>query len=151
MNKEVWKEIPGYTDYEVSNHGRLMSKKRGFPKILNGAIYTTEGGSVFRKYTLSRGMPAKPETIFGHTLVFWVFAGYRPKRWEKISHKNRDTMDNRFENLELRTNSVVQGEVNSILQACKNRGVKLADFLHAISQDADELIDAFLLKQKIHE
>ena len=117
--------------------------------MIKGSIYTTTGGSVFRKYTLTRGMPAKQEAIFAHTLVFWVFSGYRPKRWEKISHKNWDTLDNRFENLELRTNSVVQREVSSILRTCKNRGVKLGDFLHAISEDADNLITAFILKQRI--
>jgi len=96
-------------------------------------------------------MPAKSETIFAHTLVFWVFSGYRPNRGENIFHTNRDTLDNRYENLELRTNSEVQREISRIKQACKNRGVKLGDFLHAISEDADILINVFIHRQKIHE
>lgn len=28
MEKEVWKTIKGYSDYEISNHGRVKSKRR---------------------------------------------------------------------------------------------------------------------------
>ena len=41
MNKEKWREIPGYDgDYEVSNLGRVRSYKRRKPTILSGGVKT---------------------------------------------------------------------------------------------------------------
>ena len=38
--KEEWKSIEGYADYEVSNHGRVKSRKRLMTKILKEGIYS---------------------------------------------------------------------------------------------------------------
>ncbi len=151
MTKEVWKQVPGYPEYEVSNRGRLISRKTGIAKNLNGSLIISPGGSAYRRFTLVKGCPAKPKGFHAHTLVFWAFFGFRPVRGEYVAHKNLDTLDNRLENLELRKRPAITPEIRNIKQACIARGVKYREFLQAISEDADELIDAFLFKQKIHE
>jgi len=150
MTKEVWKQIPGYPDYAVSDHGSLISKKTGRPELIIGSVIKYSGGSVFRKYSLSRGQPVRKKIFFAHTLVLWVFAGIRKGQGEYIAHKNRDTLDNRLENLEIRRTPAYSQELKNIKRACSARGVKFGDFLYAVSEDVDELILAFVHMQRIN-
>lgn len=150
MSKEVWKEVPGYPEYEVSNRGRLISRKTGIAKNLNGSLIISPGGSAYRRFTLVKGCPAKPKGFYAHTLVFWAFSGFRPARGEYVAHKNMDTLDNRLENLELRKRPAITPVIRNIKRACAARGIEYREFLQAISEDVDELIAVFDIRQKLH-
>jgi len=94
--KEEWKEIEGYPDYEISNHGRVKSHKR-FPSII-------------LKQTLNRGYPfillynKKRITIDIHVLVWEHFGSniYRPNRHKLvIDHIDENPGNNRIDNLRI--------------------------------------------------
>ena len=100
MEKEIWKDIPGYEGaYQVSSLGRVRSLDRQI---------TTKTG-------ITRNMPGKvlsPGVYDGHTavvlgrrrfhpvhhLVAVTFLGPRPSGMQ-ICHTNGDPADNRVENL----------------------------------------------------
>lgn len=72
---EVWKDIPGYLGYQVSDFGRVRSFRRGKPKIL--------------KHWFADGYPYVSPRVNGktlkrsvHSLVALVFIGPRPDGYE---------------------------------------------------------------------
>lgn len=108
MEKEVWKDIPGYEgEYQASTLGRIKSLKRtavsknwhtGKPfyrtvpeRILKPGRYCKCGhvSVILRKET--NGKPV-------HQLVMRTFVGEPPKGME-VLHINGDSTDNRMSNL----------------------------------------------------
>lgn len=97
---EVFKPIPGFNGYEVSDQGNVRSldrwiERNGKPAKLRGRILR------FRKHPQGyRGVSlpgGKQPTV--HSLVLLAFEGPRPKgMW--INHVNGDKADNRLINLE---------------------------------------------------
>lgn len=86
---EVWKIIPDYPKYEVSNYGRVRSftgKKNG--KLLKNTI--TNGGY------LQVNLQGKTKLV--HTLVLLTFEGERPEGKE-TRHLNGNQKDNTLTNL----------------------------------------------------
>ncbi len=91
MTEEIWKDIPNFDDYQVSNLGRVKSFKRKKPIILKGGInqgypyvlLRNQGESVARRV---------------HRLVLSAFVGPCPDGMESC-HNNDIKNDNRLENL----------------------------------------------------
>jgi hypothetical protein len=90
---EIWKDIPGFLDYQVSNLGRVKSLKREKEKILKPQKRTKGYLCVgLRSYKL------KPKFIDIHRLVLMSFVGMPPQGME-CDHINRVRDDNRLDNL----------------------------------------------------
>lgn len=103
--KEIWKEISNFSDYEVSNLGRVKSKKRivttkqnkKYPvkeKILKPQINNKTG---YMQYALIKNK--KKITKLAHILVAETFLNKTNDNLE-INHKDENKLNNRLDNLE---------------------------------------------------
>ena len=97
---EIWKTIPNYEDYQVSNLGNVKSLKWGKERILKGAL-----GS-YGYYEVNLLKDKKQKSFRIHKLVAMAFLGHIPDGTHKIvvDHINNVRIDNRLENLQLITN-----------------------------------------------
>ncbi len=90
---EKWKDIPGYSDYQVSSLGALRSRKSGEWQSLKPTP-DSDG------YLLIRPFPdvGKCKTLKVHHLVLHAFVGVRPDGMI-CCHNNNVKCDNRVSNL----------------------------------------------------
>jgi len=89
---EVWKNIPDYDNYEVSNLGNVRSKR----KLLKPSI-NVFGYAVLSMY--NKGIKKQWKV---HQLVALCFLGYRFENHSiVIDHINENKSDNRLENIQL--------------------------------------------------
>lgn len=108
---ERWKNIPGYPGYQVSNLGRVRSfrhkNRRGVdrssevePLILKPDSRGPKNGTKYPSVILNFGpdIPRDRRTV--HQLVWQAFMGDIPHGMN-IDHINRNTFDNRLENLRI--------------------------------------------------
>ncbi len=119
MIKEIFKQIPGYEDYVVSDLGTIKSLKSGRKRILKGGI----GSGGYRQIMVKRSYPSFHSTRYtvGH-LILLAFVGPCPIGKE-TSHLNGNKLDDRLENLaweshsenNQRTDSRGEGNGNSYL------------------------------------
>lgn len=116
MNKEIWKDIPGYEGlYQASSLGRIRSMdrevfcKNGQVRFYKGQIrkLTNSTGEDLR-VNLSKDGRFQPYTV--HRLIMLTFKGERPNDYD-ICHGNGDYTDNRLENLRYDTRSQNQIDV----------------------------------------
>lgn len=109
--EEIWKDIPGYNGFQVSDSGRVKKlayttkKNNGSPlykpeKILTTSI--TKKGYVRVELCLG-GLNKKPFTV--HRLVMYAFKGLPPEGMDQINHRDGDKTNNRPDNLEWSNNS----------------------------------------------
>lgn len=95
--KEIFKTIPNYPDYEVSNLGRVKSLKHGKERILKP--FTNASG--YLMVSLSDG---NYESLKIHRLMAIVFLGYIPNGNKiVVDHINNIKTDNRLSNLQVIT------------------------------------------------
>jgi len=92
MNKEIWKDIPGYENkYQASDMGRVRNKKTNhilkFDKKICGSGYHNV---VFGN--------KKSEMI--HRIICKTFHGIPKNKKMTVNHINGNKLDNRSENLE---------------------------------------------------
>jgi len=95
--KEIWKPIKDFPDYEVSNLGRIKSYKRVAPwkdPLISDGSISKEG---YYRVTLFR--QSKPSHFLVHRLVLETFVGPCPLGCQ-TNHKNGIKIDNRLKNLE---------------------------------------------------
>lgn len=98
---EIWKDIPGFSSYQVSNQGRIRSRASRWP-VKSGAVREWR----LRKTRLDyKGYPrvalcrhGKNRHIRVHRLVLGAFVGPCPPGHEAC-HRNGIKHDNRPENL----------------------------------------------------
>jgi hypothetical protein len=98
---EVWKKIPGFENYEVSNLGNVKSFKYGKERILKNRI---NKDGYYRINLSNKG--EKQKTFQLHQLVAIAFLNHKPNgnNGLVVDHINNIKTDNRLENLQLITN-----------------------------------------------
>lgn len=96
---EVWKNIEGYKDYQVSNLGNVKSLKYGKERVLKGGI-NSRG---YHCIGLCVNGIQKERTI--HQLVAIHFLNHIPSGQELvIDHIDGNKKNNRLDNLQILTN-----------------------------------------------
>ena len=96
--KEIWKTIPEWEDYEVSNFGMIRSLKCKTIKQLKTAI-NSSGYSLVHFYK-----KGKSKTFQVHQIVALVFLNHKPEGMKLvIDHIDSNKQNNRIENLRIVT------------------------------------------------
>jgi hypothetical protein len=95
LKKEIWKEIKEYTDYSISNYGRIKSfKKNKNGKILK--LYKNNDGYFCIKLYKNN----KSKTFKIHNIVANEFIPNQSNNLYEINHIDENKENNYFENLE---------------------------------------------------
>jgi len=99
LDGEIWKDIDGYFDYQVSNFGRIKSLKFGKEKILKSG---KSGNNGYLFVNLYKNGKKKPKSV--HKLEFETFNNYKLKKSECLHHIDKNKLDNDLDNFELMVN-----------------------------------------------
>lgn len=118
MESEIWKSIPGYLHYEVSNLGRIRSSKKA--SILGLHILKPRSDKDgYLRITLYQN--SKKVDLYVHVLVLTTFAGPKPKDFQ-CAHNNGISSDNNINNL--RWVSQIENEADKVRHGTANIGMK---------------------------
>lgn len=91
---EIWKQIPGFSNYEASTVGNVRNKKK------QELSQTNLGGGYPRTKIINDNKESKAMTF--HQLIALTFIP-NPEQKPTVNHKNHNKLDNRIENLEWAT------------------------------------------------
>ena len=95
-NTEIWKEVKGYPDYQISNMGRVKSFKNNSSKLLK----MVEGSNGYSRITLQN---EKSFNFRIHILIISHFGIPKPSPIHQCNHKDGDKSNNWNTNLEWMT------------------------------------------------
>ena len=131
MEKEIWKDIPGYIGvYQVSNLGRVRSLDRfvergnkGFFKEGQIQKLQNNGNGYLYKQLKYKG---KHRNFYIHRLVLMVFVGERPDGMV-ICHKDGDITNNKLSNLRYDTPS--ENNIDQFRQGSRKNVLKIEEVL----------------------
>jgi hypothetical protein len=108
---EIWKDVNGYENYQVSNFGIVKSKQRFVSHFAGGKRIKKEKILKLIKdkdgyyRVMIYDYKVKPKSISIHQLVAMCFLNHKPnKNTLVVNHINFNKTDNRLENLEIVTN-----------------------------------------------
>lgn len=93
----MWKRIPKYDDYEISNKGKIRRAIKGYNKPAKFVLKWDIGRDGYAQVTLSKKGQLFRTKI--HRLVLLTFFGPCPKNME-CNHKDGNKLNNCIENLE---------------------------------------------------
>ena len=97
MKDEIWKDIENCTNYQVSNYGRIKSKRRKF--IKERILVTGPGKNTGKYHTCSiYDNNGKHLTPYVHRLVAKHFIP-NPENKPEVNHKDRNHSNNHVSNL----------------------------------------------------
>jgi len=132
INTEIWKEINGYSNYEISSNGNIKNKKT--KKILKSSV---KSGYLCLSLTDDNG---NRKSLKIHRLVGLNFI-QNPENKETINHKNHNRLDNNVDNLEWSTTT----EQNNHKQKCKKEVQELVSSraVWRIDKDTNENIELY--------
>jgi hypothetical protein len=98
LPEEQWRVIVDFPDYDISNCGRVVSRRRGMPRLLSMRPMGGGRPGALRYFQVALyGRDGRVERHVAH-LVLEAFTGPRPEGME-ARHLNSDPQDNRLENL----------------------------------------------------
>lgn len=103
MTREIWKAIPDWPEYKVSNHARVKRVVPSKKNYWNNHILSPgRAGPMGYKYVhLHRDR--KQYTHYIHALMLQAFRGPRPSPEYDASHEDGDHLNNVLSNLKWRT------------------------------------------------
>jgi hypothetical protein len=90
--EEIWKDIPGFEGYQISNLGRIKYFK--WKKL--SITYGTKNEKGYYGFNLIKNKKKYFKGV--HTLVLLAFVG-EPKKGQECDHINRNPSDNCVQNL----------------------------------------------------
>lgn len=93
VGEEIWKDIPGFPDYQASDRGRIRSRKSGAWQVLRLTPHSKTGYLVVSPRVGSRYIARSV-----HRLVARAFLGEANGR--DVNHINGNKHDDRLQNLE---------------------------------------------------
>lgn len=94
---EIWKKIPGYPNYEISNSGRIKRIKRGRhtqPGKILKPILNKDG-----YYVACLVENKLSQTMTIHYLVMIAFLPPKPEHYDQARHLDGDRLNNNVSNL----------------------------------------------------
>ena len=111
--EEIWKQVPEFENYEVSNQGRVRKKEcviiysngavcRHKERLLNPDNLNYNGKGYDKRVTLSKNN--KQKRIFVHRLVCFMFIENKHNK-KFVNHKDGNPSNNNVDNLEWCTSS----------------------------------------------
>tara|TARA_R110002111_G_scaffold129973_2_gene194779 strand:+ start:100 stop:687 length:588 start_codon:yes stop_codon:yes gene_type:complete len=106
--EEVWRVIPKFSDYEISNHGRIRSKERVKKYKSGRTMHLKSKLKSLRKHPKNDFMmtdliddKGKRRTVYPHKCVAMAFISNDKPRLKKIvMHKDDNLSNNRMDNLQ---------------------------------------------------
>ncbi|MDJ0899829.1 MAG: NUMOD4 domain-containing protein [Xenococcus sp. MO_188.B8] len=133
MSKEVYKLIPGFPNYEVSNLGNVRNKKIG--KVLK--LYHSNNGYLTVGFTIS----GKKKRLLIHRLVAKTFLD-NPTCSPEVNHIDGNRLNNALTNLEWISSS------NNRIHAYKS-GLRKSKLTANQVKEIRQLIELGLTQRKI--
>jgi hypothetical protein len=102
MEKEIWRNIPEYEDYQVSNFGNVVSFKN--KKYENGfPMKVQEDRAGYIKIIVWKN--GKQKTLKLHRIVCELFNDEAPEGKEYVNHIDGNKNNNHYSNLEWTSSS----------------------------------------------
>lgn len=126
-----WKVIPGFPEYEVSNHGQVRNIAEGKGRTVGRVLRPRAGDLGHLSVCLCRDGQSKMMQV--HRLVALTFIGDQPPDRPVVAHGDGVSSNNRLDNLRWATNS--ENEQDKVLHGKSNRGER-----HGNSQLTEEMI-----------
>ena len=100
---EVWKSVPGFSDYQVSSNGRVKRIKNHLGQDIDRPMARTLNPNGYYKMLLHQ--KGKGATRYVHEMVANAFHGAPKGDRNQINHKNGNKQNNKASNLEWTTRS----------------------------------------------
>ena len=127
FEKEVWRDIPNYEGYQVSNLGRVKSLERIDARGHKVKEKLLKPNIVRRYYRVVLYKNSIKKKYYVHRLVWIAFNGQIPEGYE-VNHINEITTDNRLSNLNLMTHKENINWGTAIERSAKSKSKSILQF-----------------------
>lgn len=118
---EIWKDIVGFEDYEVSSYGNVRSKPRDTRNQYSKDVNKSKRGGTYLSVILYKNNKRHQKNI--HNLVARAFIG--ESNGKVVNHINENKHDNRISNLEYITHKENCNHGSGINRSSMNRMKKV--------------------------